>query len=58
VPINRIRRRYGCSRRRKAEDRDVVESYKLGANSYIQKPVNITEVQDAVRQLGLYGLLV
>ncbi|MGH9713444.1 MAG: response regulator [Candidatus Acidiferrales bacterium] len=40
------------------EDRDVVESYQLGVNSYIQKPVNFSDFQDVVRQLGLYWLLV
>lgn len=40
------------------EDRDLVRSYRLGVNSYIQKPVNFTEFQDVVRQLGMYWLLV
>jgi CheY-like chemotaxis protein len=40
------------------EDRDVAESYQLGVNSYIQKPVNFSDFQDVVRQLGLYWLLV
>jgi two-component system response regulator len=40
------------------EERDIVSSYKLGVNSYIQKPVNFDEFRDIVRQLGTYWLLV
>jgi CheY-like chemotaxis protein len=39
------------------EDRDVVNGYSLGANSYIRKPVDFAEFREAVRQLGLYWLL-
>lgn len=41
-----------------SEDRDIVESYNLGANSYVRKPVVFNEFVDAVRVLGLYWLLV
>ena len=39
------------------EDQDVINSYKLGANSYIRKPVDFTQFMEAVKQLGLYWLL-
>jgi CheY-like chemotaxis protein len=40
------------------EQRDIVESYKLHVNSYIQKPVEFDEFQHVVQQLGLYWLVV
>jgi len=39
------------------EDCDRLESYKLGANSYIRKPVDFKQFVDAVQQLGLYWLV-
>ena len=39
------------------EDQDLTESYRLGANSYIQKPVEFSQFSSAVKQLGLYWLL-
>ena len=39
------------------EERDIVESYDLGVNSYIVKPVEFSQFTEAVRQVGLYWLL-
>jgi two-component system response regulator len=39
------------------EDRDVLEGYRLGANSYVRKPVDFAEFAQAVIQLGLYWLV-
>lgn len=39
------------------EERDVITGYKLGTNSYVQKPVDFTAFVDAVGQLGLYWLM-
>lgn len=39
------------------EERDISESYSLGANSYVRKPIESNEFVEAVRQLGLYWLV-
>jgi CheY-like chemotaxis protein len=40
------------------EDRDLVESYQLGVNSYIQKPVDFGQFREMIKHLGLYWLVV
>ena len=40
------------------EDNDLVSSYKCGANSYVRKPVDFSQFLEAVRQIGLYWLLI
>jgi CheY-like chemotaxis protein len=39
------------------EQQDLINSYKLGCNSYIRKPVDFEQFQTAVQQLGIYWLL-
>ncbi|HYQ87626.1 MAG TPA: response regulator [Bacteroidota bacterium] len=39
------------------EERDLIEGYRLGANSYIRKPVDFVQFTDAVNQLKLYWLV-
>ena len=40
------------------EERDVIESYNLGVNSYVVKPVDFDQFTKAVQELGLYWLVV
>jgi CheY-like chemotaxis protein len=40
------------------EQRDVVQGYRLGANSYVQKPMDFSRFRETVRRLGLYWLQV
>jgi two-component system response regulator len=40
------------------EERDIVDSYRLGANSFVRKPVAFDEFVDATKVLGVYWLLV
>ena len=40
------------------QDRDLVECYQSGVNSYIQKPVDLQKFQETVRHFGLYWLVV
>ncbi len=39
------------------EDKDIIESYDVGVNSYIQKPVSFADLTAAVAQLGLYWMI-
>ena len=40
------------------EERDLVNGYNLGANSYIQKPVDFDQFRNTVKQVGLYWLVI
>ena len=39
------------------EEQDLIQGYSLGANSYVRKPVDFNEFQEAVRLLGIYWLM-
>ncbi|MEO0534023.1 MAG: response regulator [Cyanobacteria bacterium P01_A01_bin.123] len=41
-----------------SEERDIIESYSSGANSYVRKPVDFDQFTHAVTQLGLYWVLI
>ena len=41
-----------------SEERDIISSYDLGANSYVQKPVDFNEFMEATKQLGAYWLII
>lgn len=41
-----------------SEERDIMESYRLGANSFVRKPVQFAEFVEAAKVLGVYWLLV
>jgi two-component system response regulator len=40
-----------------SEEEDVIASYRRGANSYVRKPVEFHRFADAIKQLGVYWLL-
>jgi two-component system, response regulator len=40
------------------QDRDRIESYKLGVNSYVRKPIDFNQFMIAIQQLGLYWLII
>jgi len=39
------------------KEQDLITGYKYGANSYVRKPVDFNQFADAIRQLGLYWLV-
>jgi len=40
------------------QDRDLIDSYKLGVNAYAQKPVDFEQFSETVRQIGMFWMLV
>lgn len=40
------------------EEQDLIQGYSLGANSYVRKPVDFDKFNEAIRQLGLYWLVI
>lgn len=40
------------------EQKDLIKSYKLGANAYVQKPIDFEQFSEAIRQLGMFWMLV
>jgi len=40
-----------------SEDEDMIKSYDLGANSYVRKPVDFAQFQEATAQMGMYWLV-
>lgn len=40
-----------------SEEKDIVESYRLGVNSYVRKPVDFTQFLEAVERIGLYWMV-
>ncbi|MHB8339169.1 MAG: response regulator [Ignavibacteriaceae bacterium] len=40
-----------------SQEKDLIDSYKLGVNSYIQKPVDFDQFVESVKQIGMYWLL-
>ena len=40
------------------EERDVIDGYRLGANSYVRKPIDFVQFTEAVKTLGLYWLVI
>ena len=40
------------------EEKDLIDSYNLGANSYVRKPVEFNQFLGAIKQLGLYWLII